>query len=304
MLARKTGTGMEPDGDLPGSKNPKEHVVELIINHEIKNVLDAVPEPFHTYLARVKKWRAVHPSGDPSRFQAPKGVSNDINEAKMKLSQLKIGGLKEVYGFSSGVKFSMAAVIQAIASGKGLTSKDRPFIKVKSDITHSVTILVDFSASMAQHVDKVKESVFVVSEVLSKMQLSFCVLGFSENLWIIKDFSEKWDLESRARLYNLAASGMSPAGPAISVAGAITQKAIEKGKVMFVITDGLFDDPVQVKLAVQSVRKKDIIIVGISIFANIGDVFPIVIHRPDNLNGLWSTDALMRIYSREFQSDH
>ena len=287
----------------PEDYNARLQITEMQFNTEIKNILDTMPEPYQTYLRKVKKLKAVYPPADLDKFKMPEGVMNSINDLKRKMMQLKIGGLREEYGFSSGIKFDLGTVIQAIASGKGLTSKDKPFIKVKSDIEHAVTILVDFSSSMAAYEKQVRDAVFVFSEVLDKLQLSFSVYGFSDKFWIIKNFDNKWNLEAKARLFSLKPAGMSPAGIAIDVTGAMMRKVSEKGKIMFVITDGFFDNRIQAKLAVKEIRKAGIVILGISTFSDMSDVFPICMVETENLNQIWSQDSFMRIYSREFHSE-
>ena len=287
----------------PAVYNARLQITEMQFNSEIKNILDTMPEPYQTYLRKVKKFKAVYPPADLEKFRMPEGIMNAINDVKTKMMQLKIGGLKEEYGFSSGIKFDLGTVIQAIASGKGLTSRDRPFIKVRSDIEHAVTLLVDFSSSMEVYEKEIRESVFIFSEVLDKLQLTFSVFGFSDKFWIIKDFDDKWNLEAKARLFSLKPSGMSPAGIAIDVAGSMTRKVSDSGKIMFVLTDGFFDNRIQVKLAVKEIQKGGIAIIGISTFADMSDVFPICMVETENLNQVWSQDSFMRIYSREFHSD-
>ena len=279
-------------------------VSEKLFNTEIKNRLDSITEPFQTYLKRVKKWKAIHVEGEPSKFKPPKGVLGDISKVKAKMTQLKIGGLKEEHGFTSGVKFSMSTVIQALASGRGLTSRTRPFIRLRSDITHSITILIDFSSSMQKNFQKVRESVYIFAEVINGLRLPFSIYGFSDKFFIIKDFNEGWNNETRSRLFTLAPFGISPAGIAIDVAGSITQKVSEKGKIMFVISDGSFDDRKQAKLSVESVKKSGIVVIGISTRYDIRDVFPISMQETENLNEIWYRDYFMRLYSRVFQSDY
>ncbi len=287
----------------PEDYDTRLQITEMQFNTEIKNILDTLPDPYQTYLRKVKKLKAVYPRAKIEKFQMPEGVMNAINDIKSKMIRLKIGGLKEEYGFSSGIKFDLGTVIQAIASGKGLTSKDRPFIKVKSDIEHAITILVDFSSSMKAYEKQIRESVFIFSEVLDKLQLSFSIFGFSDKFWIIKNFNNKWNLDAKARLFSLEPSGMSPAGIAMDVAGSIMRKVSEKGKIMFVLTDGFFDNRIHAKLAVKEIRKSGIVIIGISTFADMSDVFPICMVETENLNQIWSQDSFMRIYSREFHSE-
>ncbi|MHA1796951.1 MAG: hypothetical protein ACTSVY_00775 [Candidatus Helarchaeota archaeon] len=289
---------------MPKANIVKLQVSEKIINTEIKNRLDSIPEPFHTYLKRVKKWNAVHPESDSRRFKPPTGLISSISKVKSKMMQLKVGGLREEHGFTSGVKFNLGTVIQAIASGRGLTSRSRPFIRLKSDITHSVTLLVDFSSSMKKFFNKVRESIYIFAEVMNGLRLPFAIFGYSEKFWIIKDFIELWNNETKSRFFNLEPIGISPAGIAIDVAGGITQKVSEKGKIMFVITDGLFDDRKQTKFAIDSVKKSGIIIIGISVRHPIKDVFPISILETENLNEIWSRDNFMRLYSRVFRSEY
>ncbi|MBD3187029.1 VWA domain-containing protein [Candidatus Bathyarchaeota archaeon] len=284
--------------------NVKLQSTEMLYNTEIKGIIDALPEPWHTYLLRVKQFQAKHPVADISGYSKPKEITGDINKTRLRLMQLKIGGLKEEYGFSSGVKFDLGIIVQAIASGRGLSSRDKPFIRLTSDITHSVTILIDCSTSMEKYMKSIKESVHVFCEVLNGLQLSFTLLGYGEQFWIVKDFAEKWDLEAKARLSSLEARGMAPESIAIKVAGNVSRNAIEKGKVMFVITDGIFENRIHAKRSVQAVRKDGIVIIGVSVLAQIGDVFPVNIVERDDLNSIWARDALMRIYSREFQSDY
>lgn len=301
MEAKDTPNGARVELD---SSNAKLLSIEALYNAEIKTFLEAMPEPYHTYLYKVKKWRAVHPRADISNFSIPKGITNDLNKTRMKLMQLKIGGLREEYGFSSGVKFNLRTVVQAIASGRGLSSRDKPFLRLTSNITHSVTLLIDFSSSMASQIDKVKESVYIFSEVLDRLQLSFGVFGYSEKFWIIKHFNEKWDLDAKSRLFGLEARGMSPEAIAINTAGSMTQNMIDKGKIMFVISDGLFENRLQAKRAVQGVRKSGVVVVGVSTFADVSDVFPANIIVHDDLNEIWAHDSFMRIYKNEFHSEY
>lgn len=287
---------------IPIQYNEKLQLIEMQYDTEIKNKIDSLPEPFHTYYKKVKKWSSFHPEADVSKFHIPKGIMQSITKIKSKMMRLKIGGLKEDYGYSSGLKFDMGPVIQAIASGKGLTSKSRPFIRVTSDIQHSITILIDFSSSMKPYHEKVRESVYIFSEVISQLQLPFAIFGYSENFWIIKDFSDKWNIETKARLFSIEPKGMSPAGIAIDIASHFTQKVSEKGKILFVISDGLFDNRKLVRLSVSNARKLGIILIGISTCFNIDDLFPIAIVETENLNTIWSRDSFMRLYSKEFQS--
>ncbi len=289
---------------IPKQRDAKLQLIEMLFNTEIKNRLDSIPEPFHTYYQKVKKWNALYPDTDFDKFSIPTGLQSSINNVKTKISQLKIGGLKEQYGFSSGSKFKLDVVIQAIASGRGLTSKSRPFIRVSSDIQHSVTLLIDFSSSMKPKFKNVRESVYIFAEVLERLRIPFAIYGFSEKFWIIKHFSNKWNIKSKSRLFVLNPSGMSPAGLAIDIAASMTQKVSEKGKIMFVITDGLFDDRKLAKLALKSVRKAGIIVIGISTCLDISDIFPITITATENLNEIWAKDSFMRLYSKQFQSDY
>ncbi len=288
----------------PRQINPKLQQVEMLFDTDIKNRLDSIPEPFHTYYLKVKKWTAQYAEADINQFQLPTGIMNSINTVKRKMMQLKIGGLREEFGFSAGSTFKLDVVIQAIASGRGLTSRTRPFIRVTSDILHTVAILVDFSSSMRPYYQKVRESVYIISEVFNRLRLPFAIFGYSEKFWIIKNFTDKWNIETKARLFTLKPTGMSPAGIAIDVAANITRRAAEKGKIMFVITDGLFDDRVQAKLAVKSARKAGVVTIGVSTSLDIHDVFPINILETQNLNEVWSQDSFMRLYSKQFQSDY
>jgi hypothetical protein len=288
----------------PRQINPKFRQVEMLFDTDIKNRLDSIPEPFHTYYLKVKKWNAQYPEADINQFKLPTGIMNSINTVKQKMMQLKIGGLREEFGFSAGSKFKLDIVIQSIASGRGLTSRTRPFIRVTSEILHSITLLLDFSSSMKPYHQKIRESVYIISEVLNRLRLPFAIFGYSEKFWIIKNFADKWNIETKARLFTLKPAGMSPAGIAIDVAGNITRRSAEKGKIMFVITDGLFDDRIQAKLAVKSARKAGVVTVGISTSLDIHDVFPINILETENLNEVWSQDSFMRLYSKQFHSDY
>ena len=90
---------------IPKQRDAKLQLVEMLFNTEIKNRLDSIPEPFHTYYQKVKKWTARYPDADFDQLSLPIGLQSSINTVKTKLSQLKIGGLKEEYGYSSGSKF-------------------------------------------------------------------------------------------------------------------------------------------------------------------------------------------------------
>jgi len=196
-------------------------------------------------------------------------------------------------------------VVQAIASGRGLSSRSRPFIRLKSDLVeHSITLLIDFSSSMQLNFQKVRESVYIFADVLNSLRIPFSIYGFSEKFFIIKEFNEGWNNEIKSRLFSLEPFGISPAGIAIDVAGSITQKMSEKGKILFVISDGAFDNRTQAKLSVESVKKNGIVVIGISNRYDIRDIFPISMHETENLNEIWHKDYFMRLYSRVFQSEY
>lgn len=133
----------------------------------------------------------------------------------------------------------MQLAIQAIAS-EGATNEifERDELRRGEE---AWVILIDKSASMRLRFNDLQEFAVTVSESANELTGkadAWALYSFDSNFQILKDFKEKFDQETKARIGSLENGGLSLLPDAIELAGRALADDPRERKFIFVITDG------------------------------------------------------------------
>jgi uncharacterized protein YegL len=133
----------------------------------------------------------------------------------------------------------MQMAVQAIAS-EGSTSDifERDELRRGEE---AWVILIDKSASMQLRFDKLQEFTVAVSDSANELTGkadAWALYSFDNNFYVIKDFKERYNQETKARIGNIAQGGLSLLPDAIELATRILNDDPRERKFIFVITDG------------------------------------------------------------------
>ena len=129
----------------------------------------------------------------------------------------------------------------------------------------AVSLLIDCSGSMTRHISDAAMTAYAMATVLNRLGIAFEVLGFTTTdtvetvpmraiyarycgiyMPIFKSFNDKWDLRAKHRLATLILKGGrghwmmgNVDGESVQICGNRLLSRNEKGKVMFVLSDGI-----------------------------------------------------------------
>jgi hypothetical protein len=133
----------------------------------------------------------------------------------------------------------MQMAIQAVAS-EGATTDifERDELRRGEE---AWVILIDKSASMQLRFDKLQEFTVAVSESANELtgkQDAWALYSFDNNFYVIKDFKERYNQETRARIGDIKQGGLSLLPDGLELAARILMDDPRERKFIFVITDG------------------------------------------------------------------
>ncbi len=167
-------------------------------------------------------------------------------------------------------QLDMQSVIQAIASKKPATDvffKDEYLSK-----SFSWSILFDASSSMQVKGEKARAMAICVAEAAKELLMdpgSWTFFAFSDKFYVLKDDTEAYTRQVRARIGGLKFEGLTYMPDAVQLAGQILAKRYDEQRVLIVISDGLPHGYPGIDFAlkenIDKLLKKGVIIIGIGV---------------------------------------
>jgi Mg-chelatase subunit ChlD len=167
-------------------------------------------------------------------------------------------------------QLDMAAVIQAIASKKPATDvfmKDEYLSK-----SFAWSILFDASASMQVKGENARAMVICVAEATKELLMdpgSWTLFAFSDKFYVLKDSTEAYTRQVRARIGGLKFGGLTYMPDAVQVAGQILSRRYDEQRILVVISDGqpygYADMPDALAEVISQLVKKDVIVIGVGV---------------------------------------
>jgi hypothetical protein len=167
-------------------------------------------------------------------------------------------------------QLDMAAVIQAIASKKPATDvffKDEYLSK-----SFAWSIIFDASASMQMKGEKARALAICVAEATKELLMdpgSWTLFAFSDKFYVLKDSTEAYTRQVRARIGGLKFGGLTYMPDAIQLAGKILAHRYDEQRVLVVISDGWPHGYPDIYNAltesIDILLKKGVIIIGIGV---------------------------------------
>jgi hypothetical protein len=184
----------------------------------------------------------------------------------LRMAKTSIDELRgQEYGF-----VDVPLAIQVIASK---SSRNDVYFRDEPDSKNeSWAILIDSSKSLQRLVCEVRDAAVCLAEIANGMLAgpeSWACYTFNENFNIIKDFSERYSNEIRARVGGIGSGLKTYLPDAISLAAARLQQTQSDLKVIVVVSDGypqgyegIDEELVQV---IENVNKTGIVLIGIGV---------------------------------------
>ncbi|MCW4007950.1 MAG: hypothetical protein NWF09_04565 [Candidatus Bathyarchaeota archaeon] len=177
--------------------------------------------------------------------------------------------LDDDYGKDIG-QLDLPAVIQAIASKKPAT--DVFFKEEYLKQSFAWSIVFDTSASMQVKGEYARALLICVAEAAKELLMdpgSWSLFGFNDKFYILKDSSEAYNRQVRARIGGLKFEGLSYLPDAVRVAGQVLTKRFEEQRVLVVISDGYPYGYANMHPALAStvnrLQKQGVIVIGIGV---------------------------------------
>ena len=167
-------------------------------------------------------------------------------------------------------QLDMTAVIQAISSKKPVTDvfcKDEYLSK-----SFAWSIILDASASMQVKDEKARALAICVAEATKELLMdpgSWTFFAFSDKFYVLKDSTEAYTRQVRARIGGIKFGGLTYMPDAIQLAGKILTHRYDEQRVLVVISDGwpygYPDIYPALTESIDNLLKKGVIIIGIGV---------------------------------------
>ena len=167
-------------------------------------------------------------------------------------------------------QLDMPSVIQAISSKKPATDvfcKDEYLSR-----SFAWSILFDVSSSMQVKGEKARSLAICVAEATKELLMdpgSWTFFAFSDKFYVLKDSTEAYTRQVKARIGGLKFGGLTYMPDAIQLAGQILAKRYDEQRVLVVISDGWPHGYPEIyhalKESTDNLLKKGVIIIGIGV---------------------------------------
>ncbi len=167
-------------------------------------------------------------------------------------------------------QLDLTAIIQMLAAGRKRTDvflRDEYLSR-----SYAWALLLDVSASVRVNGDLVRALAICVAEATKELIMdpgSWTLFAFSDRLYVLKDISEAYSHRVRARIGGLKFDGLTYMPDAIRVAGKILSQRFDKQRFLVILSDGWpygYSNMVdELSEALNSLKKKDIIVIGIGL---------------------------------------
>jgi len=167
-------------------------------------------------------------------------------------------------------QLDMPSVIQALSSKKPATDvfcKDEYLSK-----SFAWSIIFDVSSSMQVKGEKARSMAICIAEASKELLMdpgSWTFFAFSDKFYVLKDSTEAYTRQVKARIGGLKFGGLTYMPDAIQLAGQILAKRYDEQRVLVVISDGWPHGYPEIygalKESIDNLLKKGVIIIGIGV---------------------------------------
>ncbi|MCX8153504.1 MAG: hypothetical protein N3E52_03615 [Candidatus Bathyarchaeota archaeon] len=227
-------------------------------------------------LARIKQYTAwtrfkqvCFPEEDYTQYLRARTLIQGSSKRLLDSLRVAQNTLDDDYGKDIG-QLDLPSVIQAIASKKPAT--DVFFKEEYLKQSFAWSIVFDTSASMQVKGEYARALLICVAEAAKELLMdpgSWSLYGFNDKFYILKDSSEAYNRQVRARIGGLKFEGLSFLPDAVRVAGQVLTKRFEEQRVLVVISDGYPYGYANIHPALAStvnrLQKQGVIVIGIGV---------------------------------------
>ncbi|MEM2999324.1 MAG: hypothetical protein QXX34_02220 [Candidatus Bathyarchaeia archaeon] len=221
------------------------------------------------YAAWTRFRKVCFPEEDYTQYLRARTLIQGSSKRLLDSLRVAQNTLDDDYGKDIG-QLDLPSVIQAIASKKPAT--DVFFKEEYLKQSFAWAIVFDTSASMQVKGEYARALLICVAEAAKELLMdpgAWALYGFNDKLYILKDSSEAYNRQVRARIGGLKFEGLSYLPDAVRVAGQVLAKRFEEQRVLVVISDGYPYGYANMHPALAStvnrLQKQGVIVIGIGV---------------------------------------
>jgi len=262
-----------------GSKLEQDDFKERLFENEVSQVFSTWETRKRSQEKILKNYEILGGNTHFSSFEFPQEDYTDYLRRKTYLAGPirrilnKLRLLRNLYGddyrHESGI-LDLQEAIQVVASKSPRT--DVFTLEELQSMVEAWAILVDASRSLNYFHGEVRGIVLCLAEVANELLLdktAWGVFAFSNKFYVIKDFSEVYTNNIRARIGGLEHSGLTYLPDGIMLAAEALKKRAEESKVLVVVSDffpsGYENIEEELEEKVKKIEKSGIGVIGIGV---------------------------------------
>ena len=251
----------------------KEQEVEALQAFDAEQHQKAKKEKILSRIKQYTSWtrfkKVCFPEEDYTQYLRARTLIQGSSKRLLDSLRVAQNTLDDDYGKDIG-QLDLPSVIQAIASKKPAT--DVFFKEEYLKQSFAWAIIFDTSASMQVKGESARALLICVAEAAKELLMdpgSWSLYGFNDKFYILKDSSEAYNRQVRARIGGLKFEGLSYLPDAVRVAGQVLTKRFEEQRVLVVISDGYPYGYANMHPALAStvnrLQKQGVIVIGIGV---------------------------------------
>ncbi len=221
------------------------------------------------------------PPGDYATFQRVRSeLASPIKNVRDQLMMVK-NVLDDVAGHDAGAQLDTQAVMQVMATQSDRTDVFEQLQPQYKD--EAWVILIDASKSISTFAQETKGIATCLAEVATKLmrqKTQWAMFSFNNSIQIIKDFTENYDITTKARIGGLSQRSTTLLPDALQVAHKALSTREAGVRILVVVSDGYpsgYND-IDKKLVsvIKGFAKSDIYLMGVGVDSGaIKDYFPV-----------------------------
>ncbi len=245
------------------------------------------------------------PPGDYAGFQRVRSeLAGPIKNVRDQLMMVK-NVLDDVAGHDAGAQLDTQAVMQVMATESARTDVFEQLQPMYKD--EAWVILIDASKSISTFAHETRGIATCLAEVATKLmrqRTQWAMLSFNNSIQVIKDFSENYDMTTKARIGGLSQKSTTLLPDALQVAHKALSTREAGVRILVVVSDGYpsgYND-IDKKLVsvIKGFAKSDIYLMGVGVDSGaIKEYFPVncVLSTPYEMMKTFAKSYLELAYS-------
>ncbi len=291
---------------IPTDATFQSEAQEVLTGTETSTVREAKIMAYYEGLIAPTRLESIEfPPGDYAAFQRVRSeLAGPIKNVRDQLMMVK-NVLDDLSGHDAGSQLDTQAVMQVMATQSDRTDVFEQLQPMYKD--EAWVILIDASKSLSSFAQETRGIATCLAEVATKMmrqRTQWAMLSFNNSIQVIKDFTENYDMTTKARIGGLTQRSTTLLPDALQVAHKALSTREAGVRILVVVSDGYpsgYND-IEKKLVsvIKGFAKSDIYLMGVGVDSGaIKQYFPVncVLSTPYEMMKTFAKSYLELAYS-------